>query len=472
MAALLRYPTVTRTCFIECAGNSSRALTPQPLQIPAGALHGMVSCSEWTGIPLAVLLHEAGVESSARWLLAEGADASGLSRSIPLEKAFDDVMIALYQNGERLRPEQGYPMRLLLPGWEGNMNVKWLRRLKLTDGPIYTKDETSRYTEPLPNGKARQFNFEMGVKSVITRPSSGMNLADRGFHEISGIAWSGAGRIRTVEVSADGGSSSWQAASLQGEHLAKSLVRFRAPWYWDGTPALLQSRATDEKGNTQPTRSAFISAYAPDNQFHNNAIITWQQQVNADWGVQECLRLSAGPWACCAGSFAEFVCDVHDGGSPSAGTAALGRLATADEIASWDVSIPPSGAGLPEGSGTARQGASVYQAKCAACHGDKGAGQPADALVGGIGSLATAKPLRTVGSYWPYATTLFDYVRRAMPLNNPMSLSDDDVYAVSAWILYQNGIVPEDAPMTASTLPKVEMPNRDGFIDEWPARVR
>jgi sulfane dehydrogenase subunit SoxC len=253
------------------------------LQIPAGALHGMVSCSEWTGIPLAVLLHEAGVESSATWLLAEGADASGMSRSIPLEKALDDAMIALYQNGERLRPEQGYPMRLLLPGWEGNMNVKWLRRLKLTDGPIYTKDETSRYTEPLPNGKARQFDFEMGVKSVITRPSSGMNLVDRGFHEISGIAWSRAGRIRTVEVSEDGGGR-WQVAALQGEQLPKSLVRFRAPWNWNGTPALLQSRATDEKGNTQPTRSAFISAYAPDNRFHNNAIITWL--VNADGGVK------------------------------------------------------------------------------------------------------------------------------------------------------------------------------------------
>jgi S-disulfanyl-L-cysteine oxidoreductase SoxD len=161
-----------------------------------------------------------------------------------------------------------------------------------------------------------------------------------------------------------------------------------------------------------------------------------------------------------------------ESGSHPAGQAAFGRPATADEIASWDVSIPPSGAGLPEGSGTARQGASVYQANCAACHGDKGTGQPADALVGGIGSLATAKPLRTVGSYWPYATTLFDYVRRAMPLNNPMSLSDSDVYAVSAWILYQNGIVSEDAPMTANTLPKVEMPNRDGFIAVWPVRPR
>ena len=283
VAELLRYPTITRTYFLECAGNSSRALTPQPLQIPAGGLHGMVSCSEWTGIPLAMLLHEAGIDPAATWLLAEGADASGMSRSVPLEKALDDAMIALYQNGERLRPEQGYPMRLLLPGWEGNMNVKWLRRLKMTDGPTHTRDETSKYTDPLPNGKARQFTFEMGVKSVITRPSSGMKLPGLGFNEISGIAWSGAGRVSKVEVSADGGAT-WQTAALQGEALPKSLVRFRAPWVWNGGPALLQSRATDEKGNTQPARKAFISEYAPDNRFHNNSVVTWQ--VNADGSVK------------------------------------------------------------------------------------------------------------------------------------------------------------------------------------------
>ena len=283
MADLLRYPTVSRTYFLECAGNSSRALTPQPLQIPAGGLHGMVSCSEWTGVPLSLLLREAGVDASASWVLAEGADAVGMSRSVPLEKALDDAMVALYQNGERLRPEQGYPMRLLLPGWEGNMNVKWLRRLKLTAGPTQTRDETSKYTDPLPDGMARQFTFEMGVKSVITRPSSGIKLAGTGFYEISGIAWSGAGRIAKVAVSADGGAT-WQEAALQGEALPKSLVRFRAPWVWNGSPALLQSRATDERGNTQPTRQGFVSAYANDNRFHNNSVVTWQ--VNVDGSVK------------------------------------------------------------------------------------------------------------------------------------------------------------------------------------------
>ena len=145
----------------------------------------------------------------------------------------------------------------------------------------------------------------------------------------------------------------------------------------------------------------------------------------------------------------------------------LGRIATAEEVAGWDISIPPSGVGFPAGSGTARQGAAVYAAKCLACHGEKGAGKPADALAGGIGSLATAQPVRTVGSYWPYATTLFDYVRRAMPIADPLSLTNDEVYAVSAYILYLNGIVAKDAPMTATTLPLVRMPNRDGFISDW-----
>src|SRR5258705_10272663 len=151
---------------------------------------------------------------------------------------------------------------------------------------------------------------------------------------------------------------------------------------------------------------------------------------------------------------------------------AFGGAGSAEEIARWDISIPPSGAGLRAGSGTAKQGAAVYGAKCLACHGEKGAGKPADALAGGIGSLATARPVRTVGSYWPYATTLFDYVRRAMPLNAPLSLTNDEVYAVSAYVLFLNGIVGEDAVMSAQTLPQVKMPNREGFVSDWPPRGR
>jgi sulfane dehydrogenase subunit SoxC len=283
MDSLSRYPMTTRTYFIECSGNSNRALVPQPAQVPAGAIHGNISCSEWTGVPLRMLLEEAGLQPEAKWLLAEGADSAHMSRSIPLEKALDDALIALYQNGERLRPEQGYPVRLLLPGWEGNTSVKWLRRLKATEGPTHTKDETSKYTDPLPDGRALQFTFEMGVKSVITKPSSTMTLPRLGFYEISGIAWSGAGRIRRVEVSTDGGST-WADAALAGEERAKSLVRFRLPWEWTGKAAVLQSRATDDKGRVQPLRKEWIARFAPDIRFHNNSINSWA--VGADGSVK------------------------------------------------------------------------------------------------------------------------------------------------------------------------------------------
>jgi len=282
LETLLRYPLVTRTYFIECAGNSARNTGPQPLQVSCGTIHGLVSTSEWTGVPVAQLLEEAGLEPSAKWLLADGADSAAMSRSIPLDKALDDAIIALYQNGERLRPEQGYPMRLLLPGWEGNMNVKWLRQLKLVPEPHHTKDETSKYTDLQPDGKSRQFTFVLGVKSVITHPSFGMTMTGHGLYEISGLAWSGTGRITRVDVSTDGGAT-WNPARLQTPVLAKSVTRFRIPWEWRGQAALLQSRAIDEKGNVQPTRSAWNALYSPGNRYHHNAIQTWS--VKADGSI-------------------------------------------------------------------------------------------------------------------------------------------------------------------------------------------
>jgi sulfane dehydrogenase subunit SoxC len=280
--ALSRYPMMTRTHFVECSGNSSRNTQSEPLQVTCGTLHGLLSNSEWTGVPLSMLLEEAGVDPSARWLLAEGADAAAMSRSVPLDKAMDDAMIALYQNGEHIRPEQGYPMRLLLPGWEGNMNVKWLRQIKLTTGPMHTKDETSKYTDLMPDGKAQQFTFPLGVKSTITRPSFGVTMQGPGLYEISGVAWSGSGRIARVEVSLDGGAT-WQDARLEGPVLPKSLVRFRMPWQWNGSAAVLQSRAIDEKGNVQPSRKTWSAQYSPAHRYHNNSIQTWQ--VNADGSV-------------------------------------------------------------------------------------------------------------------------------------------------------------------------------------------
>ncbi len=274
LATLSRYPMISRTHFVECAGNSGANAGPKPAQTTAGGIHGLASVSEWTGVPLSLLLNEAGIASGAQWVLAEGADSAAMTRSVPLTKIMDDAMVALYQNGERVRPEQGYPMRLLLPGWEGNMNVKWLRRIKVTEGPTHTKDETSKYSDLQPDGKARQFTFELGVKSIITFPSFGHKLDRRGPYELTGIAWSGAGRIRRVEVSADGGAS-WRDASLQGPIYSKSFTRFRLPWEWTGTAAVLQSRAIDEKGNVQPTRQAFTSQYVAGMNYHNHYIQSW-----------------------------------------------------------------------------------------------------------------------------------------------------------------------------------------------------
>jgi sulfane dehydrogenase subunit SoxC len=272
-----RYPTVTHDYFVECAGNSFSLWDDEPLKATLARTHGLLSGSEWTGVPLAVLLDEAGVQPGAKWIVAEGADSGSLSRSVPIEKALDDSLIALYQNGERIRPGQGYPMRFFNPGFEGNTNVKWVRSLRVTDRPAMTRFETSRYTDLMPDGKALQFTLEMEVKSVITRPSNSMKLKEPGYYEIAGLAWTGAGRIRRVEVSADAGRT-WGDALLQEPVSPKMTTRFRMPWRWDGGPAILQSRATDETGRVQPTRQALIAARgrAPrQGRYHFNGIHSW-----------------------------------------------------------------------------------------------------------------------------------------------------------------------------------------------------
>ncbi|MGI8746593.1 MAG: sulfite dehydrogenase [Bryobacteraceae bacterium] len=281
--ALIRYPMETHICFIECPGNSGAFAQARPVQTTAAGLNGLLSCSEWTGVRLATLLAEAEVASGAKWAIAEGADAAAMSRSVPIEKCLDDALIALYQNGEAIRPEQGYPMRLLLPGFEGNMNVKWLRRLKLMDVPVDARDETAHYTELMPNGKARQYMFLQAVKSIILKPSFGIAMKGPGFYEISGLAWSGAGRVSKVELSADGGRT-WALAALGQPVLPKALTRFRLPWQWDGRPSLLMSRATDETGAVQPTRSEWTSQYAPGQGYHFNGIQSWS--IEADGTVK------------------------------------------------------------------------------------------------------------------------------------------------------------------------------------------
>ena len=273
MDDLARFPSVSRVHFLECSGNGSFAGLPATATVQE--THGLISCSEWTGVPLSTVLGEAGLKAGAAWVLAEGADASGMSRSIPIANALDDALLAYAQNGERLRPEQGYPLRLFLPGLEGNMSVKWLRRLKVGDQPFETREETSKYTDLMPDGTARQFTFMMEAKSVITFPSGGQHLPGHGFVEISGLAWSGRGRIVRVEVSADGGAT-WRDAALQEPVLSKCLTRFRAPWTWNGDLARLQSRATDETGYVQPTREALVDVRGLNSGYHFNAVHEWR----------------------------------------------------------------------------------------------------------------------------------------------------------------------------------------------------
>jgi len=272
--ALLRYPMVSRIHFLECSGNSAVMYGAAPSTLTCGQIHGLVSGSEWTGVPLRILLEEAGIDPRAPWILAEGADAAAMSRSVPVAKAMDDALVALYQNGERLRPENGYPVRLFLPGYEGNMSVKWLRRIKVAATPTMTKDETSRYTDLQADGKALMFTYPMGVKSVITRPSAGFRMRGPGLSEVSGLAWSGAGAISRVEVSMNGGHS-WADAALSAPALPRALTRFRIPWVWSGGPAVLKSRARDETGAIQPERDALITEHGANAIFHYNAIQAW-----------------------------------------------------------------------------------------------------------------------------------------------------------------------------------------------------
>ena len=275
---LLRFPAVSRFHFLECAANS--VLEWNGARINALQFtHGMLSCCEWTGVPLGVVLEQAGLQNKARWILAEGADAAALARSFPVDKALDDALLVYAQNGEMLRPEQGYPLRLLLPGWEGIANVKWLRRLKIGDHPWATREETSAYTDLLPDGQARQYTFVQEAKSVITRPCPERPLQTRGPHSVEGLAWSGRGRIKRVDVSFDGGRN-WQTAELPGPVQDKALTRFRIPWTWHGERALLQSRANDDTGYVQPSLQQLRKVRGTRSLYHNNAIQTWLVHVD------------------------------------------------------------------------------------------------------------------------------------------------------------------------------------------------
>jgi len=274
MDDLVRYPSVSRFHFHECSGNG---LTDwlKPASTTVQQTHGLLSGVLWTGVPASTLLDEAGVDPKGKWVLFEGADASAHTRSIPLEKVLDDTLIVYAMNGEALRPENGYPVRVVIPGWEGNVSVKWLRRVKLSDQPWYFRSETARYTDPMPNGKWRKFSMLMECKSVITSPSGGQQLKRPGYYEIRGLAWSGAGKIRAVDVSTDGGRT-WREATLEEPIMDKALTRFKAGWNWSGGPAVLMSRALDSTGYVQPSvaeiqKARAISGFVQ----HHNGIQPW-----------------------------------------------------------------------------------------------------------------------------------------------------------------------------------------------------
>jgi sulfane dehydrogenase subunit SoxC len=284
---LKRFPSTSRILFVECSGNSNAA-SRSANQKTVQEAHGLTSTSEWTGVRLSTLLAQVGVKDGAAWVLAEGSDGAMLSRSVPIDKMLDDAIVAYAQNGEAIRPENGYPMRLILPGWEGNINVKWLRRLKIGDKPFMTREETSKYTDLMTTtGKARQFSWVMEAKSVITFPSGDMRLPGKGFYEISGLAWSGRAPIERVEVSTDGGKS-WGLASLQEPVLPKAHVRFRFPWHWDGGEAVLESRATDQTGYVQPTKAFLTRNEGVGPTYHYNGIQSWK--VLADGSVSNVLQ--------------------------------------------------------------------------------------------------------------------------------------------------------------------------------------
>lgn len=290
LADLKRFPATSRICFLECSGNGFQAALPPesiPREITAGQLDGLFSVSEWTGVKLSTLFNETGARSSAKWFLAEGQDAAVMTRSIPVQKAWDDALIVYAQNGESLRPEQGYPARLLLPGWEGNASVKWLRRIELSDAPFMTREETSKYSDAMPDGRIKMFTFLMEVKSIITTPGYSNDMPGKGWNEIRGLAWSGAGRIVKTEVSVDGGMS-WHEAELQTPVLSKCATRFRFGWDWNGGEAIIMSRATDEAGNTQLPYTENERNRGPRTFYHNNAIRAWK--IHRDGRVTFALR--------------------------------------------------------------------------------------------------------------------------------------------------------------------------------------
>ncbi|MBI3713582.1 MAG: sulfite dehydrogenase [Burkholderiales bacterium] len=281
MDDLMRLPSVSRIHFIECGANTGAEWGNVALPT-VQYTHGMLSCSEFTGVLLSTLLEMCGVDKKkGKYVLAEGADGSSMTRTISMERALDDVIVAWAMNGEMLRPENGYPLRLVVPGVQGVSWVKYLRRIEVGDERYDTKDETIHYIDMMPNGMHRQYTSVQECKSVITTPSGGQVLMDKGFYNITGLAWSGRGKIKRVDVSVDGGRN-WRSARLETPILSKALSRFNIDWVWDGSPTIIQSRAIDETGYVQPKLNQLRAVRGTKSIYHNNAIQSWKIDSNGE----------------------------------------------------------------------------------------------------------------------------------------------------------------------------------------------
>jgi S-disulfanyl-L-cysteine oxidoreductase SoxD len=395
-----------------------------------------------------------------------------MTRSIPLAKCLDDVILAYAQNGEALRPEQGYPVRLLVPGFEGSISFKWLRRLKLRASSYYTREETSKYTDLMAHGRARESTFVMAAKSVITPPSAGQALSASGYHEIRGLAWSGRGKIVRVD---DG--ESWEKLPFTAPSRRSVTRDFRLI----GNGMAANARCLVDVSTKRVIPSLAASSwcnYAVKTLFITTTQCSAGGSTPPEWctmrdpcGLSARLRSGAHRIPDHLLRFVTLLimlCVTQSGSAdenahPRYG---IGHLASPDLISKLDIAIGPLGDELPIGRGTVQQGRELYRERCAICHGDNGTDGPDPVLVGGHGSLASAKPIQTIGSYWPYATTLYDYIYRAMPFVTLGSLEPDQVYSLCAYLLNANGIIADDAVIYRTTLPAIRMPNRDGFIPD------
>jgi sulfane dehydrogenase subunit SoxC len=280
MDDIKRFPRENKVYFLECAANSGMEWRGAQLN-GCQFTHGMIHTVMYTGVPLKHILNEAGVKTNAKWVMPEGGDASGLNRSIPLEKALDDCMLAFRMNGEALRPEQGYPLRLVVPGWEGNMWIKWIRRIEVGDEPWHTREETSKYTDLLADGKSRRFTWIMDAKSIVTNPSPQAPLKFKGQNVLTGLAWSGRGSIRRVDVTIDGGRN-WREARIDGPVFPMAATRFYVDFDWQGEELMIQSRAWDDTGYVQPTKEELRQVRGVNSIYHNNGIQTWLVRANGE----------------------------------------------------------------------------------------------------------------------------------------------------------------------------------------------